>query len=108
MPGEASSPEPSLLPAVVGLESQDAVTLLKRARPELHVQPVPTDAMVTMDFRTDLKNSAAANKAFIVNRIGDFAFLLALFIVFRTVTTSPGSRAGACRARPASAPRPRT
>ena len=25
---------------------------------------------------TDLKNSAAANKAFIVNRIGDFAFLL--------------------------------
>ena len=35
---------------------------------------------------TDLKNSAAANKAFIVNRIGDFAFLLALFIIFRTVT----------------------
>ena len=35
---------------------------------------------------TDLKNSAAANKAFIVNRIGDFAFLLALFLIFKTVT----------------------
>ncbi|HEX9952971.1 MAG TPA: NADH-quinone oxidoreductase subunit L [Rubricoccaceae bacterium] len=35
---------------------------------------------------TDLKNSAAANKAFIVNRIGDFAFLMALFLVFKTVT----------------------
>jgi NADH-quinone oxidoreductase subunit L len=35
---------------------------------------------------TNLKNSAAANKAFIVNRIGDFAFLLALFILFATVT----------------------
>jgi len=35
---------------------------------------------------TNLKNSAAANKAFIVNRIGDFAFLLALFIVFAVVT----------------------
>ena len=32
---------------------------------------------------SDLKNSAAANKAFIVNRIGDFAFLLAMFILFR-------------------------
>lgn len=32
---------------------------------------------------TDLKNSAAANKAFIVNRIGDFAFLLAMFILFK-------------------------
>ena len=32
---------------------------------------------------TDLSNSAAANKAFIVNRIGDFAFLLAMFLVFR-------------------------
>lgn len=39
---------------------------------------------------TDLNNSAAANKAFIVNRIGDFAFLLAMFIVFQTVTTAPG------------------
>ena len=40
---------------------------------------------------TELKNSAAANKAFIVNRIGDFAFLLAMFIIFRTVTASqPG------------------
>ena len=27
---------------------------------------------------TDLMNSAAANKAFIVNRVGDFAFLIAL------------------------------
>ncbi|HEX8299888.1 MAG TPA: NADH-quinone oxidoreductase subunit L [Rubricoccaceae bacterium] len=35
---------------------------------------------------TDLKNSAAANKAFIVNRIGDFAFLMAMFLVFKTVT----------------------
>ena len=35
---------------------------------------------------TDLKNSAAANKAFIVNRVGDFAFLLAMFLVFKTVT----------------------
>ncbi|MDT7857427.1 NADH-quinone oxidoreductase subunit L [Rubrivirga sp. S365] len=41
---------------------------------------------------TDLKNSAAANKAFIVNRIGDFAFLLAMFIVFQTVTAArPGA-----------------
>ena len=31
----------------------------------------------------DLKNSEAANKAFIVNRIGDFAFLLAMFLLFR-------------------------
>ncbi|MDX1419464.1 MAG: NADH-quinone oxidoreductase subunit L [Rubricoccaceae bacterium] len=35
---------------------------------------------------TDLKNSAAANKAFIVNRIGDFAFLVALFVIFAVVT----------------------
>ena len=39
---------------------------------------------------TDLKNSAAANKAFIVNRIGDFAFLLAVFIIFQTVVSAPG------------------
>ncbi len=39
---------------------------------------------------TDLKNSAAANKAFIVNRIGDFAFLLAMFIMFQTVVQAPG------------------
>ena len=39
---------------------------------------------------TDLKNSAAANKAFIVNRIGDFAFLLAMFIIFQTVVSAPG------------------
>jgi NADH-quinone oxidoreductase subunit L len=32
---------------------------------------------------TDLKNSAAANKAFIMNRIGDFAFLMAMFIFVR-------------------------
>lgn len=32
---------------------------------------------------TDLSNSVAANKAFIVNRIGDAAFLLAMFLVFR-------------------------
>lgn len=37
---------------------------------------------------TDLKNSAAANKAFIMNRVGDFAFLLAMFILFRTVTAN--------------------
>ncbi len=37
---------------------------------------------------TDLKNSAAANKAFIVNRIGDFAFLLAMFIIYQTVTAA--------------------
>ncbi len=36
---------------------------------------------------TDLKNSAAANKAFIVNRVGDVAFLLALFLLFREVGT---------------------
>jgi len=32
---------------------------------------------------TDLKNSAAGNKAFIMNRVGDFAFLLAMFIFVR-------------------------
>lgn len=32
---------------------------------------------------TNLANSSAANKAFIVNRIGDFAFLLAMFLIFR-------------------------
>ena len=32
---------------------------------------------------TDLSNSSAANKAFIVNRIGDLAFLIAMFLVFR-------------------------
>ena len=31
---------------------------------------------------TDHTNSAAANKAFIVNRIGDFAFLMAMFLLF--------------------------
>ena len=34
---------------------------------------------------TDLKNSEAANKAFIVNRIGDFAFLMAMFLIFSEV-----------------------
>ena len=34
---------------------------------------------------TDLKNSAAANKAFIMNRVGDFAFLIAMFILFREI-----------------------
>ncbi len=37
---------------------------------------------------TELKNSAAANKAFIVNRIGDFAYLLAMFLIFQTVTAA--------------------
>ena len=32
---------------------------------------------------TDLKNSEAANKAFIVNRVGDFAFLMAMFLLFK-------------------------
>jgi NADH-quinone oxidoreductase subunit L len=32
---------------------------------------------------TDLSNSRAANKAFIVNRIGDVAFLVAMFLVFQ-------------------------
>jgi NADH-quinone oxidoreductase subunit L len=36
---------------------------------------------------SDLKNSAAANKAFIVNRVGDFAFLLAMFIIFDNLRT---------------------
>jgi len=35
---------------------------------------------------TDLKNSKAANKAFIVNRVGDFAFLIGLFLIFRAVS----------------------
>ncbi|MEP0548374.1 MAG: NADH-quinone oxidoreductase subunit L [Rhodothermales bacterium] len=34
---------------------------------------------------TDLKNSAAANKAFIVNRIGDFAFLLGMFVLYKAM-----------------------
>ena len=34
---------------------------------------------------TNLKNSEAANKAFIVNRIGDFAFLLAMFVLFQNL-----------------------
>ncbi len=34
---------------------------------------------------TDLNNSSAAMKAFIVNRIGDFAFLIAMFIIVKEV-----------------------
>ncbi len=34
---------------------------------------------------TDLKNSSAASKAFIMNRVGDFAFLMAMFILYREV-----------------------
>jgi NADH-quinone oxidoreductase subunit L len=34
---------------------------------------------------SDMKNSVAAKKAFIYNRIGDFAFLIAMFMVFQTV-----------------------
>ncbi len=34
---------------------------------------------------TDLKNSSAASKAFIVNRIGDCAYLIAMFILFKEV-----------------------
>lgn len=34
---------------------------------------------------TDLKNSSAASKAFIMNRIGDFAFLMAMFILYREI-----------------------
>ena len=33
----------------------------------------------------ELKNSAAATKAFVVNRVGDFAFLMAMFIVFKNL-----------------------
>lgn len=33
----------------------------------------------------DMSKSAAANKAFIYNRVGDFAFLIAMFLVFKTV-----------------------
>lgn len=33
----------------------------------------------------EARNSKAASKAFIVNRIGDFAFLLAMFLLFREV-----------------------
>ena len=39
---------------------------------------------------TDLKNTAAANKAFIANRIGDAAFLAGLFVLFWAVTELPG------------------
>jgi len=34
---------------------------------------------------TDRKNAVAANKAFIVNRIGDFAFLIGLFVLFHAL-----------------------
>ena len=39
----------------------------------------------------DLKNTAAANKAFIANRIGDAAFLVGLFVLFWGVIGLPGS-----------------
>ncbi|MEM6647799.1 MAG: proton-conducting transporter membrane subunit, partial [Bacteroidota bacterium] len=35
----------------------------------------------------DLNNSAAATKAFVVNRVGDFAFLLAMFIIYKQLGT---------------------
>ena len=38
----------------------------------------------------DLKNTAAANKAFIANRIGDAAFLVGLFVLFWAVMELPG------------------
>lgn len=34
---------------------------------------------------TEMKNSSAAKKAFIYNRIGDFAFLVAMFMIFQYV-----------------------
>src|SRR5699024_4857408 len=34
-------------------------------------------------WHTDMANAAAAKKAFIYNRIGDFAFLIAMFITFQ-------------------------
>ncbi len=36
---------------------------------------------------SERKNSQAANKAFIVNRIGDFAFLIAMFILYKELGT---------------------
>jgi NADH-quinone oxidoreductase subunit L len=39
---------------------------------------------------TERKNALAANKAFIVNRIGDFAFLLGMFIIYRAVVNDGG------------------
>ncbi len=36
---------------------------------------------------TDLENSAAANKAFIMNRVGDFAFLMAMFVIYQQLGT---------------------
>jgi NADH-quinone oxidoreductase subunit L len=34
-----------------------------------------------------MKNSSAAKKAFIYNRIGDFAFLVAMFMVFQMMAS---------------------
>jgi len=34
---------------------------------------------------TELKNSAAASKAFIMNRVGDFAFLMAMFLLYKAL-----------------------
>ena len=36
---------------------------------------------------THLANSAAANKAFIMNRVGDFAFLMAMFVLYKQIGT---------------------
>ena len=35
----------------------------------------------------DLNNASAGRKAFIVNRVGDFGFLLAMFLTFRAFGT---------------------
>ena len=52
---------------------------------------------------TDLKNSGAANKAFIMNRVGDFAFLMAMFILYRHVGALDfGSVIGAAETLPQS------
>ena len=43
---------------------------------------------------SDLSNSAAANKAFIMNRVGDFAFLVAMFLLYRELgSLETGKRA---------------
>lgn len=43
---------------------------------------------------TERKNALAANKAFIVNRVGDFAFLIGLFILYNAVTSELGGPFG--------------
>ncbi len=39
----------------------------------------------------DLANAAAGKKAFVVNRIGDFAFLIGMFILFKTTSDLGGA-----------------